>query len=1641
MFAEQVRIAPAKPAVLDDGRVLTYRELADQAQRIAGWLTAQGVAPDALVAILVERSADLPACALGVWFAGAAVLAVDPSLPRARLRTILGQARPAAVLAQRAFLGKAGNVSGPVLVVDQAASDDQASTSGTALAPVNEEHLAYVIYTSGSSGPPKLVGVSHRALRAVFHGWNRSYGLLGDPPQVIQAASFGFDVAIGDLVRTLASGGCLVTCRREALLDPHALHTLMRTAGVDYAEFTPSLLRPLVDHLLRDGGRLDFLRFLIIGGERWTTAEYRRLREVVGPEVRIFNSYGLTEAAIDSTLYEVGATLPTGTTVPIGRPIGDTRLFVLDANLRNATLGELYIGGDQLARGYLDDPAATAERFVAAPGGPAGTRMYRTGDIVQRLPSGDLVFMGRADDQVKVRGVRLNPVEVQDLLETHPAIRGAVVVPTERAGKTELAAYLLTVGARRPDIAAIRRYAMARMHPAMVPAYIRFVDALPVTLNGKADLALLPPPGPADPDVEIPQPQGIRHLRVQDPQTVLTHIWSQLLGRTITEVDQDFFELGGDSVLAAQMVAQVRADLGVDLPPGAPFRHPTISELARLVASSAPAEPIKADPARSEGPLSPTQQQLWLLDRLTSGLSSYNVAALIRIDGPLDLPALKLALHRLVARHESLRTVYVMSDAGPVQRIESWPAEPDSDLLESSPASDLAGTHRWLAEVARRPFDLGRPPLIRAGLTGLVDGGRQLLLAMHHIASDGWTVRILLRELGEIYSALVTGQEPRLRHLPMRYLDFASWQARRLERGDFDRQLEYWRAQLLPLPPALQLPSVAHGEGDTTRRTQRVGAEIAEALQALAAEFRTTTFVTLLAPLVILLHRWSGDDDLVVGVPFGERVVPGTEDLVGFFVNTIAVRSRLQPDACFADVLSFVRSAIGGAFGNQDIPFDVVRHRLGMSGGSRAFAVWFNMLGEPDPPPVMSGLRTAVLDPPVTGPVFDLNVYVVNEAQDLRIDLVFDSARYDDVHMAEFLNQYILLLRQVAAEPEAKVGGLSLVTSPSDGAPTTPGPHAAWPSLPAVLAERVKHAATRRAVSSDDGDVSYTALSAWAGDIVRRLRECHVHPSDVVAVYAHRGRSLAAILLAIIETGAAFCILDPAYPAARLATQMTEAEPVAMVHATAAGPLPPELSYPPVIVIDEDPAAGPALTGRLSGELMYVAFTSGTTGTPVMVPGTAEPVVHFLEWYTRQFGLDQHDVFAMLSGLSHDPLLRDVLTPLWVGATLCVPPAYLLRSPRELLEWLRAEQVTVLHVTPPLIRLMTSAGFTDQLATVRLVVSAGDQLYYGDVQRLRRLMPRAVIVNGYGMTETPQLMTCEVVPDTAASAHRVVPIGRAIDGVDVSVENSAGQPAGTGELGQIVVRTRYLARGLGPSFLTGDKGRLLPDGTIELAGRADDRGKVSGFRLEPAEIDHFARRVPGIRDCATVAQPGPEGDLRLVTFAVSEPHQEVTISQLRAALSVHLPAYALPAFLVPVDGLPLTPNGKVDRSALASMPLSGQAAPAGTAILTGTEITVAAVWKQVLGTDLLAPESNFFDIGGSSLAAVRASRMLEQALGHPVSVIKLFEHPILRALAAHLTDDVDVSPLSTQTTKPVSPDAHRRLAIRMKIREESAHDG
>ncbi|HEU0053517.1 MAG TPA: amino acid adenylation domain-containing protein, partial [Longimicrobium sp.] len=1530
---EQIRAralrAPDAPAVVFGGRTVTYGRLEARAAAIARGLRALGVRPDARVGVCVERSDELVAALVGVWKAGGAYVPLDPAHPRDRLAYVAEDAGLVAVVAERRTEAALPDTGLPVLLLENVDGDGEEFPS-----PASLDNLAYVLYTSGSTGRPKGVMVEHRTVAALMTAMRAAPGITpGDAMVAVTTA--GFDMSVVELFLPLTSGARVIVADRDQVADGELLRRLVEPSRATMMQATPATWRMLTE----TGWRPPRDLLLMTGGEALQTDLVAALTE---NGAALWNLYGPTEI----TVYATGERVRPDEPVTIGPEILGTRCAILDPLLFPADgEGELYVGGAGVARGYLGRPALTAERFLPDPFAETpGARMYRTGDGARRQAGGRIEYLGRLDSQVKVRGNRVEPGEVEAVLAAHAAVRHAVVLARKDApGEVRLVAYF-TGDAIAP---AELRAALRRTLPEyMVPAAFVRLERFPLTPSGKVDRLALPAPAPGDfSDTPYVAPETETEMAVAEA-------WREVLGIDRVGRDDDFFDLGGHSLLGTRVLSRLRQRLGVPLAVRALFDHPTVAKLAAAVEAArgeaAAAQPPLAFAGRDRPlPLSHSQRRLWFLCALEPDSPFYNIPAAVRLRGRLDVEALRRALGEIVRRHEAVRTTFHDTPDGPVQRVRPAPeafALQVADLRVFPAAWARAEVLRLAADEAETPFDLGRDLLLRALLVRVAEDEHVLVLVLHHIAGDGWSVGLLFSELAALYGAFRAGEASPLPPLPVQYPDFAAWQRAWLDGGELNAQLAYWRARLAGAPAALELPTDRPRPATQSHRGEVLSFEVPPSLtrraRALARNEGATPFMVLLAVFDLALHRMSGEDDLVVGAPVAGRARPEVEGLIGFFVNTMALRVNVSGDPSFRALLGRVREATLEAYAHQDLPFDRVVEELHPErslGRNPVFQVAFALQNVPRAPLRLEGVTLALEEIDSGTAKFDLFLELEEADDRLRARLEYATDLWEEAGAARIAALFLRLLDAATAAPDASLSTLGALTEEERAELLALGAgDAADVDANAVpVHHRVAEQARRRpravAVRTDDRALTYAELDAAANRLAHHLIEHGAGPERVVGVCLERGTDLVVAALAALRAGAAYVPLDPALPPHRIAAMAADADvsvavTVERVRARVEGAVVTVVSLDrDTVSIARHPSTDPAVPVS-PDSLAYVVFTSGSTGRPKGVAVPHRGLANLVAWHLAEFGVTAEDRGSMMAGVGFDASLWEVWPYLAAGAALHVVPDDARLSPVELRDWLAREEVTVAFAPTPVAELLLDAEWPSR-PRLRALLAGGDRLHARPAPHLS-----FALHNNYGPTEASVVATSGVV---AGDEPGLPSIGRPVAGARLYVVDAALSLVPRGAPGELLVAGEGVGRGYlgrpgltaerfvpdsfstdvgGRLYRTGDRARWLASGELEYLGRLDEQVKIRGFRIEPGEIEGVLRRSEGVADCVVVAREDVPGEKRLVAYWVGE--AAVEVQALRSHLGERLPEHMVPSAYVRLEALPRTPNGKLDRKAL-----------------------------------------------------------------------------------------------------------------------------
>ncbi|MEF3112182.1 amino acid adenylation domain-containing protein [Streptomyces chrestomyceticus] len=1662
LFQERAALVPdATALVFGDARV-TYRELNARANRLARLLVTRGAEPGAVVAVCLERGPGLIVALLAVLKTGAAYALLDPAFPDRRLADLLGETGARLVVSDDARAARLPRGAAEVMSLDGTdrtavaaqAADDLPRTAG----PLD---AACVMFTSGSTGRPKGVVAPHRAAVRVFFG--QDFVAFGPDRVWLQAAPMSWDAFALELWGALLHGATCVLHPGSAP-DPEVITELIAEHRVTTCFLSTSLFNVMVDEY---PDALGAVREVMTGGEAVSPGHLARLLEA-HPEVALIHCYGPVESMIYATTHRVTAEDLRGTTVPIGTALAHTTVHVLDERLRPVPAGEageVWIGGDGLALGYLGRPDLTAERFVAAPSAP-GERLYRTGDLARVLPSGALEFVGRADDQVKIRGFRVEPGEVRSALLAHPAVGSAAVTAVRREqGAWQLVAHVVAApGAQVPPPAALRAFLGGSLPEHLVPSAFVTLDRLPLTPAGKLDRRALPAP-----DWNA---RTAAHVAPRTPlESTIARVWADVLGVQRVGVEDDFFALGGDSILSMRIVSRIRAELGVPVPPRALFGAPTVADLARTLDTAdggttggdTAHAPIPVTPREGALPLSYAQQRLWFLYEFEHGAVEYNTSIGLRLAGPLDAAALSRALGALSARHESLRTTFDAVDGRGVQYVHTT-LEPPLRTVSLTGTEEGDGRQAELDSLLRAdaglPFDLRQGPPWRALLIRLTDGEHLLVLTLHHIVTDGWSMRVLAEELASLYAAARDGAESldtALPALPAQYADFSVWQRDRLSGPAFDDQLAYWKRRLDGLTP-LRLPAdrsraAVRATGGAAHRFA-LPAPLVAALRELGREHGATLFMTLAAGVQLLLSRYSGERDVAVGTASSGRSRPELEQLIGFFVNTLVLRSQVDPAQDFAGFLGEVRTTVLEAFDAEDVPFDRVVEAVAperdLSRNPLVQVVVALQQGQPELPDA-GGLRITGYDLPRHYSRFDL--FVEFWPQGDALDCVIEySTDLFDAATVETMGGYLrTLFEGVVQAPHRPMGELPLsVATEEHGTAAAAEDGALAHCLHELFQEQAAAVPDATALVDGGTRVSYRELNERANRLARLLTARGAKPGAVVAVCLERGTDLIVALLAVLKSGAAYALLDPAFPDGRLADLLAETGARLVVSDDArAARLPGEAAE--VVSLDGDRQRLEALDAHdlpcvtSPSDAACVMFTSGSTGRPKGVVSPHRAAVRVVRGQDfAEFG--PRHVWLQSAPMSWDAFALELWGALLHGATCVLHPGST-PDPEVISELVAEHRVTTLWLSASLFNVMADE-YPAALGAVEQVITGGEAASPAHVARVLAEYPALRLVNGYGPVESMVFATAHRI--TAEDVRRPsVPIGRPIAHTGVHILDERMAPVAPGIPGELWIGGAGLAAGyLGRPDLTaerfvpapfapgerlyrtGDLARTLPSGALEYLGRVDDQVKIRGFRIEPGEVGTALLQHPALTAAAVVAVQVENGPKRLVAYTVTAPGADAPeAAVLRDFLGRSLPAHMVPSAFVTVDRLPLTPAGKLDRRALPAPDWNTSAgtkeyvAPRGP-----VEETLAGIWADVLGVEKVGAEDNFFELGGDSILSMQVISRA-RAAGLTVHSKDVFLRQTVASLAAaavtHGAAGKDARPRAAATGDvPLTPVQH-----------------
>jgi amino acid adenylation domain-containing protein len=1618
---------PKATAVIFKNQSITYQELNQRGNQLARHLRKLGVKPEMPVAICVDKSFEMVIGILGILKAGGGYVPIDPDYPAERIQFILADTRASVILTQAHHVEKLPDRKISVVCLDSDWEEYIADEASHNLKNgANSENLAYIIYTSGSTGRPKGVMLRHEGLCDFITAYTQLFE-VDFSKRVLQFFSYGFDGSVGDIFMALTAGAALCLVDKANQMPGPGLNRFIERCQVTTAIVPPSVLA-----VLPEAGMPD-LKVVSSGGD----AVSRDLVARWAKDRVYLNVYGPTEATVVVSSFLTNQLSDQYSTVPIGKPLGNAKLYILDEHLQPVPVGvpgELHVAGNVLARGYLNRPDISAEKFIPNPfSALPGDRLYKTGDLARYFPDGNIEFLGRIDHQVKIRGFRIELGEIEEVLNEHSDIQLAVVLAREdRPGDKRLVGYFTVNDSRVPANRELQEFLKTRLPDYMVPAAFVPLEKFPVTANGKIDRKALPPP-------ELNrEAAGNEFIAPRNAtEELLAEIWAQVLGVEKVGVLDNFFELGGHSLIGVKLQSRINDAFDVEMQLRRIFEAPTIAELAKLLdggsEETAAAPEILPVPREENFPLSFAQQRLWFLDQLEPNSPFYNIPTALRFQGRLHLAAFRQSLAVLIQRHESLRTTFGEQDGKPFQVFAEGielPLEIRDLTLQSVSEKEITVQQMALAE-ARQPFDLKTGPLFRATIIQLAETECVVLFTMHHIISDGWSVTVLIQELAALYQSFVNGQSSPLAELPIQYADYAAWQRHWLQGEILDAHLTYWKEKLADCPPLIELPTdrprppVQSFNGNTISTT--FAPELALAVHQLSREEGCTPFMTLLATFQTLLARYSRQDDICVGTPVANRNRLATEGLIGFFVNTLVLRTDLSGNPTFLELLARVRETALGAFAHQDLPFETIVEAVQPQrdlSHTPLFQVMFVLQNETRQDISVPDLQISPIEADSGNAKFDLTLIIADSPDSFSVSFEYNTDLFDQSTIERLLRHFNNLLQSIVADPER-----TLAVLPWLDAQEQQQIFREWNTTTMEFPETLCMHQWFEKIALDQPDapalifnaetLTYAELNRRANQLAQFLKKRGVQAESLVGICLERSLEMVVSILGTLKAGGAFIPLDPAYPAERLEYMLQDSRARVLLTQQALADRFRDYDARVIavdttgteIAAESDENLNLPLTPT---NLAYVIYTSGSTGKPKGTMLQHRGWCNLGRVQQHAFGVGPGSRILQFSSLSFDASVWEMVMALLSGSALCLTSREMLTTGQGLQEVFLKNRITTVTLPPSVLAVVPEIDFPD----LKTIITAGEACTTDLVARWNQ---GRQFFNAYGPTESTVCASMFRVPENYSKNP---PIGKPIGNFKLYVLDENLQPLPVGVPGELLIGGISLARGylnrpeltaekfvpdpFSPDpgarmYRSGDLARFLPDGNLEFLGRIDHQVKVRGFRIELGEIEAVLGEHPQILDVKVIVREDIAGDKRIVAYLVPEASTGFSVSGLRSFLREKLPDYMLPSIFITLEALPLTPNGKIDRKAL---PVPDQSRPdlesAYVAPRNEIEENLAKICADLLGIEKIGVYDNFFELGGHSLLATQFLSRLRNIFEIELPLRILFEKPVIAELALEI---------------------------------------
>ncbi|MHA6486325.1 amino acid adenylation domain-containing protein [Bacillus cabrialesii] len=1607
-FEEQAAKTPDQTAVVFEDGAMTYKELNEQANRIAWELIERGIKSETTVAIMGRRSPEMLIGIYGILKAGGAYLPIDPDYPEERISFLLEDSGTNILLLQSAGL-RVPAFAGEIVYLNQTNSGLKHRLSNPN-ADVLPQSLAYVIYTSGSTGRPKGVEVEHRSAVNFLNSLQSRYQ-LNQSDVIMHKTSYSFDASIWELFWWPYAGASVYLLPQGGEKEPEVIAQAIEEQKITAMHFVPSMLHAFLEHIKYRPVpiKTKALKRVFSGGEQLGTHLVSRFCELL-PNVALTNSYGPTEATVEAAFFDCPL-YEKLERIPIGKPVHHVRLYILNQKQRMlpaGCIGELYIAGAGVARGYLNRPALTEERFLEDPFYP-GERMYKTGDVARWLPDGHVEFLGRLDDQVKIRGYRIEPGEIEAALRSIEGIREAAVTVRTDSGEPELCAYI--EGLRRNEV----RAQLERLLPGyMIPAHMIEMEQWPVTPSGKLDRNALPASGGAADEKTYTAPRNVTEMK-------LAQLWEDVLKNGPVGIHDNFFDRGGHSLKATALVSRISKEFDVQVPLKDVFTHPTVEGLASVIreGTDSPYEAMKPAEHRETYPVSSAQKRIYVLQQLEDGGTGYNMPAVLELEGKLDPERLDRAFKELIKRHESLRTSFEQDEGGePMQRIH---AEVPFALQTAFLGEQ---TEQEAAAAFIKPFDLSQAPLFRAQIIKASEERHLLLVDMHHMISDGVSVNILIREFGALYN------NRNLPALHIQYKDYAVWQEGFKKGDSYQTQEAYWLKQVEGELPVLDLPAdhtrppVRSFAGDKVSFT--LDQETASGLYKLAQENGSTLYMVLLAAYTALLSRLSGQEEIIVGSPIAGRPHKDLEPILGMFVNTLALRARPEGGKPFVQYLQEVRTTALEAYEHQDYPFEELVDKLGVTRDMSRNPLFDAMLVVQNNDYEPLHLHDLQMKPAEVSHLvskFDLTLQASEGDGNIHFLFEYSTALFEKTTMERWASHLTNVLRIIGKNPEVTLNRIDILTQEERNQLLNEfnirkANQYEEQTISQLFEQQAARTPKASALVIGDKTLTYQELDEWSNGIAHTLRSRGVKPDTPVGIMMPRSFSMVAAILGVWKAGGCYVPIDPEYPSERKRYILSDSGTKLLMTVNEADWRADDDFEGEILTVQDAKAYDKSPLPQVSSahHLAYIIYTSGTTGRPKGVMVEHKGIANTLQWRRSAYAFNETDTILQLFSFSFDGFLTSMFTPLLSGAKAVLLYEEEAKDILAIKHQLSRHRITHMIIVPVLYRALLDVVQPEDVKTLRVVTLAGEAADRELIDRSMAICPHTELANEYGPTENSVATTVM----RHMEKQTYVSIGQPIDGTQVVILNSNHQLQPIGVAGELCIAGTGIARGyvnlpeltesafiqnpFKPEtrmYRTGDAARWMADGTIEYLGRIDDQVKIRGYRVETKEIEAVIRCINGVQDAAVVAHETASGQTELSAYVVTKP--ELSTNTVRSALQNKLAVFMHPAYIEKLDSLPLSPNGKLDRRALPKPVSKREAERPFLVPASKMEQILADIWKEVLGAEKIGTADSFFELGGDSIKALQVSARLHR-IGKQMAVKDLFSHPTIQELAAYIRD-------------------------------------